>query len=103
MSLQKGHTSTKGNNPDLKNMCQLIYGDESIYEISKLHLYKFVTDGRTHTHRHAKNFNFSKLWGIKRAGCFAFIVLRMSCYCKYPVALPHRAIDWSAVCDCGIS
>ena len=25
---------------------------------------------------------------IERAGCFAFIVLRMSCYCKCSVALP---------------
>ena len=27
----------------------------------------------------------------------------MSCYCKYPVALPHGAVGWSAVCDCGIT
>ena len=27
----------------------------------------------------------------------------MSCYCKCPVALPHGAVGWSAVCDCGIS
>ena len=39
----------------------------------------------------------------ERAGCFAFIVFWMSCYCKYPVALPHGAVGWSAVCDCGIS
>ena len=38
-----------------------------------------------------------------RAGCFAFIVLRMSCYCKCSVTLPHGAVGWSAVCDCGIS
>ena len=38
-----------------------------------------------------------------RAGYFAFIVLRMSCYCKCSVALPHGAMGWSAVCDCGIS
>ena len=25
----------------------------------------------------------------ERAGCFAFIVLRMSCYCKCSVTLPH--------------
>ena len=36
----------------------------------------------------------------ERAGCFAFIVFRMSCYCKCPVALPHGAVGWSAVCDC---
>ena len=27
----------------------------------------------------------------------------MSCYCKYPVALPDCAEGRSAVCDCGIS
>ena len=31
-----------------------------------------------------------------------FIVLWMSCYCKYPVT-PHGTVGWSAVCDCGIS
>ena len=35
-----------------------------------------------------------------RAGCFAFIVLRMSCYCKCSVILPHTAVGWSDVCDC---
>ena len=35
--------------------------------------------------------------------CFAFIVLRMSCYCKCSVAIPRGAVGWSAVCDCGIS
>ena len=34
---------------------------------------------------------------------FAFIVLRMSCYCKCSVTLPHGAVGWSAVCVCGIS
>ena len=37
------------------------------------------------------------------AGCFAFIVFWMSFYYKCPVALPHSAVGWSAVCDCGIS
>ena len=37
------------------------------------------------------------------AGCFAFIVLRMSCYCKCSVALPNGAVCRSALCDCGIS
>ena len=27
----------------------------------------------------------------ERAGCFAFIVFWMSCFCNYPVALPHGA------------
>ena len=40
---------------------------------------------------------------IENAGCFAFIVLQMSCYCKCSVALPLTAMSWSAVCDCGIS
>ena len=39
----------------------------------------------------------------ERAGCFAFIVFQMSCYCKCPVPLPHDAVGWSAVCDCGIA
>ena len=38
----------------------------------------------------------------ERAGCFAFIVFWMPCYCKCSVALPHGAMGWSAVCDCGI-
>ena len=38
-----------------------------------------------------------------RAGCFALIVLRMSCYCKCSASLPHDAVGWSAVYDCGIS
>ena len=40
---------------------------------------------------------------LKTAVCFAFIVLLMSCYSKYPVALLHGAVGWSAVYDCGIS
>ena len=39
----------------------------------------------------------------ERAGCFAFIVLQMSFYCKCSVTLPHGAVGWSAVCDCGTS
>ena len=39
----------------------------------------------------------------ERADCFAFIVLQMASYCKCPVALPHSAVGWSAVCNCGIS
>ena len=30
-------------------------------------------------------------------------VLQMYCYYICPVALPHGAVGWSAVCDCGIS
>ena len=32
-----------------------------------------------------------------------YIVLQMYCYYKCSVALPHGAMGWSAVCDCGIS
>ena len=39
----------------------------------------------------------------EKAGCFAIIVLQMHCCCKYSVVLPHSAVGWSAVCDCGIS
>ena len=39
----------------------------------------------------------------EKVGFFAFIVLQMSCYCLFSVALPHDAMGWSAVCDCGIS
>ena len=31
------------------------------------------------------------------------IVLRISCCCKCSVTLPHGAVGWSALCDCGIS
>ena len=31
------------------------------------------------------------------------IVLQMYYYSKCSVALPHGALGWSAVCDCGIS
>ena len=41
------------------------------------------------------------LRGKKRAGCFAIIVLLVSCDCY--VALPHCAVVWSAMCDSGIS
>ena len=36
----------------------------------------------------------------EKVGCFA---LQMYCYCKCSVALPHSAVGWPAVCDCGIS
>ena len=39
---------------------------------------------------------------VERADCFAIIVLRMSCYCKCSVTLPHRAVGWSGVYNCGI-
>ena len=39
----------------------------------------------------------------EKSDCFAVIVLQMYCYYKSYVALPHGAVGWSAVCDCGIS
>ena len=40
----------------------------------------------------------------EKAVFFAIIVLQMYCYYnKCSVALPHGAVGWSAVCDCGIS
>ena len=39
----------------------------------------------------------------EKDGCFAIIFLQMYCYYKCFVALPHGAVFWSAVCDCGIS
>ena len=35
---------------------------------------------------------FNHLDEEERAGCFVFIVFRMSCYCKCSVALPHGAV-----------
>ena len=45
----------------------------------------------------------------EKAGCFAaiiiiiIIILQMYCYYKCSVALPHGAVGWSVVCNCGIS
>ena len=43
------------------------------------------------------------LKGEEKVNCFAIIVLQMYYYHQYYVALPHGAMIWSAVCDCGIS
>ena len=40
--------------------------------------------------------------GEKRAGGVTLIVF-LSCDCLCYLALPHGAVAWSAVCDCGIS
>ena len=37
------------------------------------------------------------------ASCFTLGVFLMLCDCYCSVALPHGAVGWSAVCDCGIS
>ena len=39
----------------------------------------------------------------EKAGCFAFIVLRLSCNSKCSVVLPRGGMGSSALCDCGIS
>ena len=39
----------------------------------------------------------------KRAGCFVLTVFLMSCDSQCSVALPHGAMSWSVMCDCGIS
>ena len=46
---------------------------------------------------------FNHFYVEEWAGCLAFSVSLMSCYCKCPVALPHCAVGGSAVCDCSIS
>ena len=47
--------------------------------------------------------SFAIILKRERAGFIAFIALRMSCYCKFSLTLPHDAVGWSEVCDCGIS
>ena len=39
----------------------------------------------------------------EKAGCLAIVVVQMYCYYKCSPALPHSAVGWSAVCDCGNS
>ena len=39
----------------------------------------------------------------ERASCFTLVVFQMFCDCYSSVCLPHGTVDWSAVCDCGIS
>ena len=39
----------------------------------------------------------------ERADCFASIVFLLSCGCQCFVSLPHSAVVWSVICDCGIS
>ena len=36
------------------------------------------------------------VWTVHLLAC-------LSCDCSCPEALPHGAVDWFAVCDCGIS
>ena len=47
--------------------------------------------------------SFAIFLARKRAGYFAFVApwcLVTDCLC--PMALPHGAVGWSAVCACGI-
>ena len=41
--------------------------------------------------------------GEERAGCFALTAFLMAYGRQYYVALPHGAVGWSVVCNCGIS
>ena len=41
--------------------------------------------------------------GEESADCFTLTVFLMSCDSQCSVALPHGAVGWSEVCDCGIS
>ena len=50
-----------------------------------------------------RSMNKHDLEEEEKVDCVTIIVLQMYCYYKYSVALPHGAVDWSAVCDCGIS
>ena len=65
------------------------------------YLHKFC-----HEHAHITlcvHNSFSIIWKRNRTLVVAIIVLQVYCYFKCSVALPHVAMDWSAVCDCGIS
>ena len=39
----------------------------------------------------------------ERAGCFALIIILMTCDCKCSLALHLGVMGWSAWCECGIS
>ena len=43
------------------------------------------------------------LAGKDRACCSTLAVFLMYCNSQCSVALPHGAMGWSVVCDCGIS
>ena len=55
--------------PTLKNICQLFFDEESIYEISKMYLLKFWnrrTDGRAEGHAQSNMpFQLFQSWGHK--------------------------------------
>ena len=42
-------------------------------------------------------------FGIISPGCFTFFVFLVSFGCYHSMPLPHGAVGWSAVSDCGIS
>ena len=56
----KGANSTKGDNTYLKKYMSIFFDEESIYEISKLHLNFERTEGRTDKPKAISPFNFSK-------------------------------------------
>ena len=37
----------------------------------------------------------------ERVDCFTLVVFPMYCDCWRSTALPHGAVGWSEVCDCG--
>ena len=43
------------------------------------------------------------LAGEERAGCLTLIVFLLPCGSWFSVSLSRGAVDWPAVCDCGIS
>ena len=42
------------------------------------------------------------LTGKRMLVALLLLSYKMYCYYKCSVALPHGAVSWSAVCDCGI-
>ena len=46
---------------------------------------------------------YNHLGGEERAGCFKYVVFRMSCRYYRSLTLPRGAMGWSVVCECGIS
>ena len=47
-------------------------------------------------------FSFAiTLVGKESASCFTLNAFLMVCDCLCSVALPHGAMGWTAICDCG--
>ena len=55
-----------------------------------------------HNNFHRLCYSFIKLDRIIELIAFFIVsLMHRDCYCS--VALPHGAVGWSALCDCGIS